>query len=87
MGQGQGTLPTQPGGHLRLVVHCLTERKGSPHTLVCTKTRRTYERQCEQHRVDCASMNNLIGVMQPLPDALAALAGRLTEARGRKPQP
>jgi hypothetical protein len=33
-----------------------TDRKGSPQTLVCTKTRRTYERRCAQYRGDLASM-------------------------------
>lgn len=64
----------------------VTDRKGSPQTLVCTKTRRTFQRQCEQHRADCASMSALLGVMQPLPEALAPLAARLTAANARKPQ-
>lgn len=61
-----------------------TERRGSPQTLVCTKTRRTYERQCEQHRMDCAAMNVLIAVMRPLPEGLAGLAARLTAAQERR---
>jgi 2OG-Fe(II) oxygenase superfamily len=40
----------------------VTDRKGSPQTLVCTKDRRSYLRRCEQYRKDIA--------------ALAALAGR-----------
>jgi len=69
-----------------LDMSCVTDRKGSPQTLVCTKTRRTFQRQCEQHRADCASMSALIAVMQPLPEALAPLATRLTAAKVRKPQ-
>jgi predicted 2-oxoglutarate/Fe(II)-dependent dioxygenase YbiX len=63
----------------------VTERKGSPQTLVCTKTRRTFQRQCEQHRADCASMNKLLGLRRPVTDALAGLAGRLAAAKGRGP--
>ncbi len=64
----------------------VTDRQGSPQTLVCTKTRCTFQRQCEQHRADCASMSALLGVMQPLPEGLAPLAARLTAAKARKPQ-
>jgi 2-oxoglutarate-Fe(II)-dependent oxygenase superfamily protein len=34
----------------------VTERKGSPQTLVCTKDRRSYERRCEQYRNDIAAL-------------------------------
>jgi hypothetical protein len=64
----------------------VTERKGSPQTLVCTKTRRTFQRQCEQHRADCASMNALLDLMCPVPDALGALAKRLAAAKELKPK-
>jgi hypothetical protein len=37
-----------------------TERRGSPQTLVCTKTRRTYDRQCAEHRIDVTSMTTLL---------------------------
>ncbi len=69
-----------------LDMNCLTERKGSPRTLVCTKTRRTFQRQCEQHRADCASMNALLDLMCRVPDALAPLARRLAAAKELKPQ-
>lgn len=64
----------------------VTERKGSPQTLVCTKTRRTFQRQCDQHRADCASMAELLDVMHPMPTAMAKLATRLTDAKERKPE-
>jgi len=64
----------------------VTERTGSPQTLVCTKTRRTYERQCEQHRADCASMSALLDVMQPMPKELSKPAARLSKAKELKPQ-
>jgi len=63
----------------------VTERKGSPQTLVCTKTRRTYQRQCEQHKVDCAGMITLLAVMQPAPDELTVLTARLAAAKDLKP--
>jgi predicted 2-oxoglutarate/Fe(II)-dependent dioxygenase YbiX len=65
---------------------CETDTKGRPQTLVCTKTRRTFQRQCEQHRADCASMNVLLDLMRPVPDALATLARRLATARELKPK-
>jgi hypothetical protein len=78
--------------HRQIEVHGLdmtheTERRGSPQTLVCNKTRRTFERQCEQHREDCASMKTLLAVMRPVPDGLAAVAKRLNGAKDRKPKP
>jgi len=36
-----------------------TERKGSPQTLVCGKTRETYRRRCEQYRKDIAALETL----------------------------
>ena len=33
----------------KLDIDCKTERTGSPHTLICTKTRATYERRCMQY--------------------------------------
>jgi hypothetical protein len=47
----------------------VTERKGSPQTLVCTKDRRSYRRRCEQYRKDIASLA-----------ALAELAGKASAA-------
>jgi hypothetical protein len=63
-----------------------TERKGSPQTLVCTKTRRTYRRLCEQHRADCAGMEVLLKMMGGVSsDAVVAkLGARLAAAKERK---
>jgi len=36
-----------------------TERKGSPQTLVCTKTRQSYRRRCEQYRKDISALETL----------------------------
>jgi len=37
----------------------VTERKGSPQTLVCTKDRRSYKRRCDQYRKDIAALTSL----------------------------
>jgi len=63
-----------------------TERVGSPQTLVCTKTRRTFQRLCEQHEADCAAMAILLKVLPDAPGDLASLAARMTDAGGRKPK-
>ena len=44
-------------GHLD--IDCQTERRGSPHTLICTKNRATYERRCAQYAEDIAHMRLL----------------------------
>lgn len=62
-----------------------TERRGSPHTLVCVKTRRTYQRQCEQHHADCAAMGVLLD-MSATAGRLLEWAARLDAARERKPR-
>jgi hypothetical protein len=77
--------------HQRIEQHGLdmthvTERKGSPQTLVCTKTRRTYQRQCEQHQADCVSMGKLLDQMGGAPGEPASFAARLTLAKARRPQ-
>ena len=37
----------------------VTDRKGSPQTLVCTKDRRTYQARCAQYRKDIAALASL----------------------------
>ena len=37
----------------------LTERTGSPQTLVCTKDRRSYQRRCDRYRRDIAALASL----------------------------
>jgi hypothetical protein len=63
----------------------VTERKGSPQTLVCTKTRRTYQRQCEQHQSDCLHMQALLAVVQPAPNEFATLLTRMATAKDLRP--
>ena len=38
---------------------CTTERKGSPHTLICTKNQASFERRVEQRREDIANLTRL----------------------------
>src|SRR5436190_12730290 len=57
-----------------------TERRGSPQTLVCTKTRRTYERQCAEHKADVMAMSTLLRVIDEARSELAALAARMAGA-------
>jgi 2OG-Fe(II) oxygenase superfamily len=59
----------------------VTEAKGSPHTLICTKTRRTYQKQCEQYQTDIKSLAALIKALPDAPDACTVLASRMSEAR------
>ena len=44
----------------RLDMTHLTERAGSPQTLVCTKDRRTFERRMKQYRDEIAAMRALV---------------------------
>jgi hypothetical protein len=59
-----------------------TERRGSPQTLVCTKTRRTYERQCAEHKADVTAMSTLLRVIDGARGELATLAARMADATG-----
>ncbi len=58
----------------------VTEHKGSPHTLVCTKTRRGFERRLAQYRNDLAAMAALVGMpphdVEPVSVKLAAALDR-----------
>lgn len=59
-----------------------TERRGSPQTLVCTKTRRTYERQVAEHKADVTAMSTLLRVMDRSVGELALIAARMADATG-----
>ena len=59
-----------------------TERRGSPQTLVCTKTRRAYERQCAEHKADVTAMSTLLRVIDGARGELATLAARMADATG-----
>ena len=76
-------------GHIRreieragVDISCETERRGSPYTLVSTKTRATYERRLGQYREDIVEMRRLAGTAAAAADS-AALAEALRTAVGR----
>jgi len=66
-----------------------TERKGSPQTLVCTKTRRTYQRLRECHAADCAAMGTLLALAggAATGEGLKSLSRRLAQAKDLKSLP
>ena len=45
--------------HSRCDVDCVTERKGSPHVLVCSKNQASYDRRVEQRRMDLDDLRRL----------------------------
>ena len=64
---------------LRLDIGCETERTGSPHTLICTKTRGSYERRCAQYAKDVAHLRLLIDAAPRSGGAEAAYTGDLRQ--------
>lgn len=66
-----------------LDMHHVTDRTGSPQTLVCRKTRETYRRQCRQHAEDIAALRALQALAAAGQDADRA---RLAAAVARQPQ-
>jgi hypothetical protein len=64
----------------RLDMDCVTERKGRPYTLVCTKNRRTYLDLCSQRRTDVASLTVLLQLLDPAPKECRALWARINAA-------
>ena len=56
----------------------VTERSGSPQTLICTKTRASYERACVQHQRDLADMRRLLAL--PAAHFQDELAQRMQQA-------
>jgi hypothetical protein len=61
----------------------VTERKGSPQTLVCTKTRRNYSRRCEEYRLDIAALTALAELIDDSKGECAAHRARIAAARQR----
>ena len=68
--------------HAGIDIRCETERRGSPYTLVCVKTRATYERRLRQYREDVAEMRRLVATAEAVPDP-AGRAGFLRSAIGK----
>ena len=44
----------------------ITERKGRPFTLVCTKTTASYERACKTFERDKRNLSRLVGIEEGL---------------------
>jgi hypothetical protein len=59
----------------------VTERAGSPQTLVCTKTRGAYERQCRRHQTDLEAMAALLRVRNGAGGPATVLVVRMNAAR------
>jgi hypothetical protein len=57
----------------------VTERVGSPYTLVCTKDRRSFDRRMKQYRQEIAAMRALVE-MSPASGAASALCARMNAA-------
>lgn len=68
---------------LGLDMTCLTEKTGSPRTLVCTKNRRSYLARCEQYKKDILRLRELAGMSDDLPPACAPLLARTQAALDR----
>lgn len=72
-------LETQIRSH-QLDIATTTERKGSPHSLICSKTRASHERATEQYIKDRADMVRLIAADNTISAPDAALLSRLRNA-------
>lgn len=68
----------------RLDMTHVTERRGRPYTLVCTKTRRSYERRCAEYHAEIAAMATLLRITPEAAAGAAAEAERLTAAIARR---
>jgi hypothetical protein len=58
----------------------VTERKGRPQTLVCTKTRATYERACQRYQIDLALFRRLEALPASRQASSENLLGRIHAA-------
>lgn len=59
----------------------VTERLGSPQTLICRKTRAGFERQWRQYEQDLVSMRTLSSLMKHTDDEVRTLRARMDRAR------
>jgi hypothetical protein len=67
----------------RLDMTHVTERRGRPFTLVCTKTRWSYERQRRSYRQDVAALELLANLAENLSGPFASRRARIAAARER----
>jgi hypothetical protein len=65
----------------------VTERKGSPQTLVGVKDRRGYQSRCEQYRKDIDAMRQLVELSPAVNGKPASLLVQLNTAVGRGNSP
>lgn len=70
----------------RLDMTHVTERIGSPQTLVCTKDRRTFDRRMEQYRDEIAAMSRLVSLAPKAGTALLAERMRIAVKRAGETQ-
>jgi hypothetical protein len=63
----------------RLDMTHVTDRVGSPQTLVCTKDRRSFDRRMKQYQDEIAAMRTLVG-LAPRSGNAAALSVRMQTA-------
>jgi hypothetical protein len=68
----------------RLDMTHVTERTGSPQTLVCSKTRATFKRQCRQYNEDLASMAALRPLIGETDGDVQTVRARMDAARQRR---
>ena len=59
----------------------VTDRKGSPQTLVCTKDRRSYKGRCDQYRKDITALASLAELAERNSAANKELLSRIAVAR------
>ena len=64
----------------RLDMTHVTERKGRPQTLVCTKTRATYQRACKRYQSDLALFRRLESLTASSLPGSAEWLGRIRAA-------
>ena len=65
---------------------CETERRGSPHVLICTKTRDSHSRRRRQHSEDISRIKRLLEAADAVPgavDTAASLRAALTRSRDK----
>ena len=63
----------------RLDMAHITERVGSPQTLVCTKDRRTFDLRMKEYKNEIGAMRSLLR-MAPKTDRAVALCGKMKAA-------
>lgn len=70
----------------RLAMTHVTERKGSPQTLVCTKDLRDYQQRCTQYQTDITALADLVAVIEKANakgSATEEILGEISAARKR----